>query len=99
MPESTILVIESGPSAPGEDRINIPGLKGSTLVTKYDWNFTSIPQPQLNDRVIAQSRGKVLGGTSAINLMIWDRGSKAEYDATGIYGIAERAAMLVSGSW
>lgn len=81
MPESTILVIEAGLSAPDEDRINIPGLKGSTLGTKYDWNFTSIPQPQLNDRVITQSRGKVLGGTSAINLMIWDRGSKAEYDA------------------
>ena len=81
MPESTILVIEAGLSAPDEDRINIPGLKGSTLGTKYDWNFTSIPQPQLNNRVITQSRGKVLGGTSAINLMIWDRGSKAEYDA------------------
>ncbi|GAB7325561.1 hypothetical protein MBLNU13_g09561t1 [Cladosporium sp. NU13] len=81
MPESTILVLEAGPSAPDEDHINIPGLKGSTLGTMYDWNFTSIPQPQLNDRVITQSRGKVLGGTSAINLMIWDRGSKAEYDA------------------
>jgi len=72
IPESTILVIEAGPSAPTEDRISIPGLKGSTLGTKYDWNFTSIPQSQLNDRVITQSRGKVLGGTSAINLMIWD---------------------------
>lgn len=81
MPGSTILVIEAGPSAPDEDRINMPGLKGSTLGTKYDWNFTSIPQPQLNARVITQSRGKVLGGTSAINLMIWDRSSKAEYDA------------------
>jgi choline dehydrogenase-like flavoprotein len=80
MPESTVLVIEAGPSAPDEDRINIPGLKGSTLGTKYDWNFTSIPQPQLNDRVVIQSRGKVLGGSSAINLMIWDRASKAEYD-------------------
>jgi len=45
-----------------------------------DWNFTSIEQPQLNDRVITQSRGKVLGGTSAINLLIWDRGSSPEYD-------------------
>lgn len=80
MPNSTILVLEAGPSAPDEERIVIPGLKGSTLGTKYDWNFTSIPQPQLNDRIITQSRGKVLGGTSAINLMIWDRGSAPEYD-------------------
>ena len=55
MPESTVLVIEAGPSAPAEDRINIPGLKGSTLGTKYDWNITSIPQSQLNNRVITQS--------------------------------------------
>ena len=56
-------------------------MKGSTLGTKYDWNFTSIPQSALLDRTITQSRGKVLGGTSAINLIIWDRGSKPEYDA------------------
>ena len=80
LPDSTVLVIEAGPFAPGEDRINIPGMKGSTLGTRYDWNFTSIPQTQLNDRVITQSRGKVLGGTSAINLLIWDRASKTEYD-------------------
>ena len=81
LPNSTILVIEAGPYAPGEDRINIPGMKGSTLGTKYDWNFTSIPQPQLYNRTITQDRGKVLGGTSALNLLIWDRGSKPEYDA------------------
>jgi len=56
-------------------------MKGSTLGTIYDWNFTSIPQPQLYNRTITQDRGKVLGGTSALNLLIWDRGSKPEYDA------------------
>jgi len=56
-------------------------MKGSTLGTVYDWNFTSTPQPQLYNRTIMQSRGKVLGGTSALNLLIWDRGSKPEYDA------------------
>ena len=81
LPDSSILVIEAGPFAPDEDRINIPGMKGSTLGTKYDWNFTSMPQPALYDRVTTQSRGKVLGGTSAINLLIWDRGSAPEYDA------------------
>jgi len=61
LPDCSILIVEAGDFAPAEDRINIPGLKGSTLGTKYDWNFTSIPQPQLNGRVITQSRGKVLG--------------------------------------
>ena len=81
MPDSSVLVIEAGPYAPYEDRINIPGMKGSTLGTKYDWNFTSIPQDALLGRTITQSRGKVLGGTSALNLLIWDRASKPEYDA------------------
>ncbi|KAK3112588.1 hypothetical protein LTR53_010982 [Teratosphaeriaceae sp. CCFEE 6253] len=80
--------IEAGPYAPDEDRINIPGMKGSTLGTKYDWNFTSIPQPQLFNRTITQDRGKVLGGTSALNLLIWDRGSAPEYDAWGEVGNA-----------
>ena len=74
-------MIEAGPFAPYENRINIPGLKGSTLGTIYDWNFTSIPQAALNNRIITQSRGKVLGGTSALNLLIWDRASKPEYDS------------------
>lgn len=80
------MVIEAGPFAPNEDRINIPGLKGSTLGTKYDWNFTSIPQAALNNRIITQSRGKVLGGTSALNLLIWDRASAPEYDSWGEVG-------------
>ena len=86
LPDFSILVIEAGPFAPYEDGINIPGMKGSTLGTIYDWNFTSPPQPALLDRTITQSRGKVLGGTSAINLLIWDRGSKPEYDSWGEVG-------------
>lgn len=86
LPDSSILVIEAGPYAPDEDKINIPGMKGSTLGTVFDWNFTSIPQPQLYNRTITQDRGKVLGGTSALNLLIWDRGSKPEYDAWGEVG-------------
>jgi choline dehydrogenase-like flavoprotein len=86
LPHLSVLVIEAGPFAPDENRINIPGLKGSTLGTVFDWNFTSIPQAALDDRIITQSRGKVLGGTSALNLLIWDRGSKPEYDAWGEVG-------------
>lgn len=53
---------------------------GSTQGSTYDWNFTSIQQPNLDDRQIAMSRGKVLGGSSALNYMIWNRASTAEYD-------------------
>ncbi|KAK0648113.1 GMC oxidoreductase [Cercophora newfieldiana] len=80
LPHSSILVIEAGPAALDEPDINIPGRKGSALGTKYDWNFTTVPQAGLNGRVLPVNRGKVLGGSSAINLMVWDRGAAAEYD-------------------
>ncbi|KAL7952224.1 GMC oxidoreductase [Trichoderma compactum] len=80
LPDRTILLIEAGPEALDEDRINIPGMKGSTLGTLYDWNFTTVPQTGLNGRVLGANRGKVLGGSSALNLMTWDRSASEEYD-------------------
>ncbi|UKZ81648.1 hypothetical protein TrVFT333_009420 [Trichoderma virens FT-333] len=80
LPNRTILLIEAGPAALDEDHINIPGMKGSTLGTIYDWNFTTVPQTALNGRVLGANRGKVLGGSSALNLMTWDRSASEEYD-------------------
>ncbi|KAK0617742.1 GMC oxidoreductase [Immersiella caudata] len=88
LPWASVLLIEAGPSALGEDRINIPGRKGSTLGTVYDWNFTTTTQPGARNRVFAAPRGKVLGGSSALNLMSWDRASAPEYDAWGSLGNA-----------
>ncbi|KAI9691754.1 MAG: hypothetical protein M1822_007826 [Bathelium mastoideum] len=80
LPQYRILVVEAGPAALSEPKINIPGLKGSTIGGPYDWNFTTVPQPNVNDRVLPTTRGKVLGGSEALNLMTWDRASAAEYD-------------------
>ncbi|KAF5965244.1 choline dehydrogenase mitochondrial [Fusarium coicis] len=81
LPYANILLIEAGPAVDNEPKINIPGMKGSTLGTKYDWNFTTVPQPGANNRVWPINRGKVLGGSSALNLMTYDRAAVAEYDA------------------
>jgi choline dehydrogenase-like flavoprotein len=81
LPQHCILVLEAGPAAPTEQRINVPGMKGSTLGTSYDWNLTTVPQSNAVNRVFTAPRGKVLGGSSALNLMCWDRASRAEYDA------------------
>jgi choline dehydrogenase-like flavoprotein len=81
LPNHSVLVIEAGPDGRQEPGIVIPGRKGSTLGGKYDWNFTTVAQPTANNRVFAQNRGKVLGGSSALNLMTWDRTSVAELDA------------------
>jgi choline dehydrogenase-like flavoprotein len=80
LPLSSILVLEAGVDAPDDPKINIPGNKGSTFGTSYDWNFTTTPQPNAGNRRWAQTRGKVLGGSSALNLMTWDRASQYEYD-------------------
>ncbi|KAF2822969.1 choline dehydrogenase mitochondrial precursor [Ophiobolus disseminans] len=81
LPNYSVLVIEAGPDGRQEPGITIPGRKGSTLGGKYDWNLTTVAQPSANNRVFSQNRGKVLGGSSALNLMTWDRTSVAELDA------------------
>lgn len=80
LPEAKILVIEAGPAALDEDAINVPGLKGGNLGGKYDWNFPTVPQAALNNRPTVVNRGKVLGGSSAINLLSWNRAAAVEYD-------------------
>jgi len=79
--DDCILVIEAGPDGRNEPGINIPGKRGSTFGSKYDWNFTTVPQTHVANRTFHLPRGHVLGGSSALNLMAWDRGSKADYDA------------------
>jgi hypothetical protein len=64
LPWPSVLLIEAGPSAPDEERINIPGRKGSTLGTVYDWNFSTTAQAGAKNRVFSVPPGKVLGGSS-----------------------------------
>ncbi|CAD0115109.1 unnamed protein product [Aureobasidium uvarum] len=81
LPNNTVLVIEAGPDGRDVPGIYVPGMKGITLGGVYDYNFTTVAQTQAGGRSWAQNRGKVLGGSSALNLMCWDRASVAEYDA------------------
>ncbi|KAI1848616.1 hypothetical protein JX266_005475 [Neoarthrinium moseri] len=80
-PALTVGVLEAGPVALGVETIDIPGLYGQTLGTDYDWKFETIPQPGLDGRTLAWPRGKVLGGTSALNFMTWNRASREDHDA------------------
>lgn len=80
-PNITVGVLEAGPPAFDEPIINVPGRFGETLGTKYDWQFETITQPGLGGRKLPWPRGKVLGGTSALNYMTWNRGCREDYDA------------------
>ena len=84
LPDSQILVLEAGPAAPADElRIAVPGMRGSGLGSVYDWNFTTTAQQHLGNRSIDVNRGHVLGGSSALNYLCYDRAAAAEYDAWG----------------
>ncbi|KAH7236935.1 uncharacterized protein BKA55DRAFT_666687 [Fusarium redolens] len=79
-PAVTVLVIEAGDFDKNEDIVTIPGLAGGAVGTKYDWNLTYPATDSLNGRNVSIPLGKVVGGSTKLNRMVYDRGSKADYD-------------------
>jgi len=79
--KATVGVLEAGPAAVGFRGIDVPGCYGQGLGTEYDWQFETVPQPGLAGRTLPWPRGRVLGGTSALNFMTWNRASRDDYDA------------------
>ncbi|WP_285671439.1 choline dehydrogenase [Paralimibaculum aggregatum] len=86
-PDTRVLLLEAGP----EDRsiwLKMPaGMSKVVWGTDYSWAFTSEPEPHLGGRRLGHPRGKVLGGSSSINGMVWLRGHPRDYD-----GWAQRGA-------
>jgi choline dehydrogenase-like flavoprotein len=56
------------------------------LKKKFDWGFTTVPQAHMNGRCIPYTRGKVVGGSSAVNGMLYLRGNRANYDGWAAAG-------------
>jgi choline dehydrogenase len=75
-----VLLLEAG----GRDSnpwIHIPlGYTKTFTNPRVNWMFESEPEKELNNRTLYQPRGKVLGGTSSINGMVYMRGTPADYD-------------------
>ncbi|TFY57491.1 hypothetical protein EVG20_g8527 [Dentipellis fragilis] len=75
----------------------------------YDWAFSTVPQPGAAGRQISQPRGKMLGGSSGLNLLAWNRPSKPELDAwdqfapgagwnwTSLLGYMMKAESIIAG--
>jgi choline dehydrogenase len=79
-PGVSVAVIEAGP--PSNSRLfEVPGLFSRQMKSFYDWDFESEPEPALGGRRTYLPRGRVLGGTSAMNTMLYVRGNRADYDA------------------
>src|SRR6187401_791949 len=79
-PQVRVLLLEAG----GRDfnpLIHIPiGLGKLHEYKMHDWGYQSEPDPNLNGRRVEEMRGKVLGGSSSINVMAFTRGDPADYD-------------------
>ncbi|KAF9458890.1 aryl-alcohol-oxidase from pleurotus Eryingii [Collybia nuda] len=80
-PRISVLLVEAGISNEAVPPVAIP-LMGLSLTpnTMLDWNYTTTPQPGLNNRAIAYPRGRVLGGSTSVNYMVYMRGSSDDFD-------------------
>ncbi len=89
-PAARVLLLEAGPA----DRslwIHLPIGYGKTMWSPtYNWRFETDPDPNMNGRRIYWPRGKTLGGSSAINGLIYIRGQREDYD---------HWAALGNGGW
>jgi len=79
-PDSRVLLLEAGPPD-AADEIHIPAAVNLLFKTAYDWNYQTVEQDRAGGRSIYWPRGRVLGGSSSINAMIYIRGSRYDYDS------------------
>lgn len=75
-----VLLLEAGGPVNGDPAITTPGRWVTLLGSKYDWGYQTEPEPGLMNRRIAFPRGKVHGGSSAINAMAFIRGHQFCFD-------------------
>lgn len=85
-PGVSVCLVEAGPT----DRnplIRVPlGVMWLARDHKHNWLYTTVPQDGLDGRTVSVPRGKVLGGSSAINGMVYIRGHRADYDGWAALG-------------
>ncbi|MGO9044177.1 MAG: GMC family oxidoreductase [Mycobacterium sp.] len=78
-PATAVVALEAGP--PDKNRfIPIPAGFSKLFRSEVDWDYLTEPQPGLAGRQIYWPRGKVLGGSSSMNAMMWVRGFAGDYD-------------------
>ena len=80
-PNNKVLVLEAGrPDYWWDVFIHMPAALTFPIGSRfYDWLYVSEPEPNMNNRRVTQGRGKVLGGSSSINGMIFQRGNPLDY--------------------
>ena len=104
-PDSRVLVLEAGrPDYIWDIFIHMPAGLSTPIGNKhYDWRYRSEPEPHMHNRQVYHARGKVLGGSSSINGMIFQRGNPLDFESgaqtpawrTGI----TRTVCHISSAW
>jgi choline dehydrogenase len=84
-PDVKVAVIEAGPPDDAPE-IHMPLAFGPNLTSDWDWALFSEPEPGLDFRRNYLPRGRVLGGSSSLNAMIYIRGNRADYDEWAAMG-------------
>jgi choline dehydrogenase len=84
-PGTSVLVLEAGRSDYKIDPfIHMPAALPIPIGNRlYDWKYETDPEPYMNNRKVFHARGKVLGGSSSINGMIFQRGNPMDYERWG----------------
>ena len=78
-PATRVLLLEAGPPDDA-DEIHIPAALNLLFQSTYDWDFRTVPQERAAGRAIYWPRGRMLGGSSSMNAMIYIRGARHDYD-------------------
>ncbi|MEG8014490.1 GMC family oxidoreductase N-terminal domain-containing protein [Sphingomonas sp. 22R3R2A-7] len=78
-PDVQVLLVEAGGSDELEAVLD-PGLWPTNLTSDRVWDFQASPNPHLNGRSLAMPMGKVLGGGSSVNVTLWARGHRSDWD-------------------
>jgi choline dehydrogenase len=77
--EHTVLLIEAGPLAAPPNSL-VPALAPTLIGSSVDWKYMSVPQAGLLGRPLLMPHGFVVGGSSAINGLLWTRGDPSDFD-------------------
>ena len=86
-PKHRVLLLEAGGEADSR-WFKVPvGYRWTIGNPRWDWNHDGLPEPALDGRVLRHPRGKVMGGSTAINGMVAIRGQAADYDAWRARGL------------
>ncbi len=84
-PDVRVALLEAG-DEDTQPEIHIPAAFPALFKSGYDWDLLGDPEPGLGGRRLYLPRGRMLGGCSSINAMIYIRGNRADYDGWGLPG-------------